>query len=233
MGGDDGCPIVEMIVPANLPLRTPKRPVLILLAKAPLAGRVKTRLQERIGAAEAAEFHAACVKDMLAMLRDLTGVADIELSTDQTTDAWEDFAVARSLQAEGNLGARILHALEAALAAGRPKAAVIGSDSPTLPAAHLLSLLALDCDVALGPTEDGGYYAIACRKTAPGMFRGVKWSGADTLDSTVRAARLCGLSVQLGPAWFDVDEPADLDRLAASSTLPCFTARWFRRYWPR
>jgi len=63
--------------------------------------------------------------------------------------------------------------------------------------------------------DDGGFYAIACRRIAPAMFEGVAWSTSNTLRDTVGALTYCGLSVELGPAWFDVDTPEDLQRLGA------------------
>ncbi len=203
------------------------RPAILLFAKAPRPGRVKTRLQPRLTPSQAATLHEAFVRDALTMLAGTVPASDIELYTDISTDAWADIEVARALQVEGDLGARMLAALEAGLAAGRPRVTIVGSDAPTLPPDHLRELLAADADVALGPTEDGGYYAISCRRTRPEMFRGVVWSEAHTLEDTVRACEACGLSVALGPAWWDVDTPDDLRRLAREAVLPPHTRHWF------
>ncbi len=189
------------------------RPLIVLFAKAPEPGRVKTRLG--IDPRRAAELHSSFVRRALVLLASLRGVADVELSTDEPTQAWREFPVARSVQVPGGLGERIYAALEHALAAGRPKALILGSDSPGLPAAHLRALLASPADVSLGPADDGGFYAIACARIAPAMFEGVRWSTAATLSDTVRAVAGCGLSVELGPAWFDVDRPEDLTRPGA------------------
>ena len=68
-------------------------------------------------------------------------------------------------------------------------------------------------DVTLGPTEDGGYYAIAARVPLPdAVFAGVRWSSEDTLADTVRAAETCGLTVGFGQRCWDVDSPEDLAR---------------------
>ncbi len=174
---------------------------------------MKTRLG--VDPARAVEIHSAFVRQTLLMLESLRGETDLELSTDLPTDAWPEFQVARSVQCPGQLGERIYSALQKALAAGRPKALILGSDSPGLPAAHLRALLASRADVCLGPVEDGGFYAIACSRTAPAMFEGVRWSTSATLHDAVRAIGNCGLSVELGPAWFDIDTPEDLRRLGA------------------
>ena len=201
-------------------------PAIILFAKAPLAGRVKTRLQARLGPAATVKLHDAFVRDALAMLLSLAGSADIELHSDIETDAWREAAVTRKVQCAGDLGLKMFYALTAALAEGRPSVCVVGSDAPTLPAAHVEELLAGSADVMLGPSEDGGYYAIACRKLHAEMFRGVEWSTGDTLRQTVEGARRCGLSVELGQPWYDVDEYSDLERLLRSPGLPRYTKAW-------
>jgi len=174
---------------------------------------VKTRLG--LDPQRAADLHSSFVRQTLTMLAALRGEADIELSTDEPTPAWPEFPVTRSVQTAGQLGERMHAALDRALAAGRPKAMILGSDSPGLPPAHIRALLASSAEVSIGPVEDGGFYAIACAKTAPAMFDAVRWSTRTTLGDTVKALAGCGLSVELGPAWFDVDRPEDLARVGA------------------
>ena len=202
------------------------QPVIILFAKAPIPGRVKTRLQPPLSPAEAAALHEGFVYDLIHRLQSFPQ-ASLELHTDIPTDAWASTGVAQRLQSEGDLPLKMFHALDQALRRGHDRAMIAGTDAPTLPLAHLNQLLASEADVALGPTDDGGYYAIACRTTHPAMFDDVEWSGPLTLEHTVRAIERAGLSVELGPRWFDVDEPVDLERLAASPDLPARTARWF------
>jgi hypothetical protein len=206
------------------------RPVIILFAKAPLPGCVKTRLCPFLNPANAAALHSAFTRDALELLLTFSGVADLELATDVETLAWSDIELPRSLQTDGDLGDRLLHTLTKALNAGRPKAVIVGSDSPGLPAGNIAQLIQSEADVALGPTEDGGFYAIACRKIAPGMFQGVRWSSANTLEDTTRVIQACGLRVELGQPWFDIDEPADLLRLRKANDLPRHTAAWLNCY---
>jgi glycosyltransferase A (GT-A) superfamily protein (DUF2064 family) len=133
------------------------------------------------------------------------------------------------LQVEGDLGIRMLHALNAALSEDRPQAVIVGTDAPTLPASHLETALSSPADVTLIPTDDGGYCVIACRRTDPGMFHGVRWSGPATLEDTLRTAWKCGLTTAVGPSWFDVDTFTDLARLAAGASLPRHTAAWIAK----
>src|SRR5438128_2853029 len=117
------------------------RPAIILFAKAPLAGHVKTRLQEWLGAEATLALHEALVLDTLDKLLTLSDIADIELHTDTKTDVWRCPQVTIREQSDGDLGLKMLHALSAALAEGRERVCIVGSDAPTLPKAHLHTLL--------------------------------------------------------------------------------------------
>ena len=180
-------------------------PVILLFAKAPVPGRVKTRLAAGIGPQQAADLHKLFVNTMLARLPKF---ADLELHLDIPTDDFTAPNVSIALQSSGDLGHRMLHALTPRL-----PALLLGSDSPTVPDAHIQAMLSTTADVTLAPAEDGGYWAIAAHRTHPEMFSGVRWSTADTLTDTEAACRAAGLSTARGPAWFDIDEPADLIKI--------------------
>lgn len=209
------------------------RPLVVLFAKAPVAGRVKTRLCPPLTPVEASELHSAFVSDAGETIMGLAESVDLELSTDVTTEAWPEIGAARSVQVAGDLGARLLDVIGHGLSAGREVAMAMGSDSPGLPAAHVLELVGSAADVTLGPTEDGGFYAIACRAVHREMFFGVRWSTEHALSDVVRQASACGLSISLGPSWFDVDVEADLPRLVDMPGLGRNTAEWARRYGKR
>lgn len=206
------------------------RPLLILFAKAPVAGRVKTRLCPPLTPDQAAGLHSALVRDAIEMLSAFADVADLELSSDSLIESWPGVIVPRSVQPEGDLGVRLFHALAGALASGREVAMVIGSDSPGLPSSHIGALLESDADLTLGPTLDGGFFAIACRRVHARMFEKVRWSTGFTLDDVVRSVAQCGLTIETGPAWFDVDVEEDLERMLKMPNLPDHTARWSREY---
>ncbi len=205
-------------------------PLLILFAKAPIPGRVKTRLCPPLTSTEAAELHSALVKDTTSMLLSLAAPVDIEISTDLPTKAWPEIPVLRSIQPEGDLGMRLLCALERGLAAGREKVVIVGGDSPGLPPSHVTALLASKADVALGPTCDGGFFAIACRTASRNMFERVRWSSERTFDDVVAAASACGLTIESGPAWFDVDVKKDLLRMLEMADVPVNAAEWIAKH---
>ena len=177
--------------------------MVILFAKAPIPGRVKTRLTPPLGADRAAALYQSLVTDLLCRL---TLHFNVELHTDIETDAWRELQVPRRLQVQGDLGERMLAALQ-----GR-HAAIVGGDIPDLPVDHVETLLASTADVTLGPAEDGGYWGIAVRRTHPDMFRGVAWSTPSALVQTAAACCRAGLTVAMGPLWHDLDTPEDLAR---------------------
>ena len=197
--------------------------LIILFAKAPVVGQVKTRLVPAITPEFAAELHVAFVSDMIDRFHLFPG-ADFELHTDIRSDAWAAPVVTRKLQTPGNLGLKMVHALDRGLRAGYERVIIVGSDAPTLPASAVSTLLAADADIAFGPADDGGFYAISARRVDPAMFDGVAWSRPDTLANAIEAVRRRNLSVAFGPPWFDVDSPEDLDRLLLEPRLPPHTA---------
>ncbi len=188
------------------------RSVILLFARAPIAGRVKTRLLPALGAQGACDLHEWLVRDALERLSALGGV---ELWTDEPTSAWPEFRGPRHVQAAGDLGARMLAALNRSL-----PSLLVGSDAPAIPPEHLLALADSPADVTLGPTEDGGFYAIHARRTHPAMFEGVAWSSGKERAQTLAACRRAGLTTAEGAAWFDIDTPADLEKAEAGGLLP-------------
>jgi rSAM/selenodomain-associated transferase 1 len=191
-------------------------PLAIVFAKAPRPGHVKTRLG--LEPTAAASLHAEFVSRTLNTVSELRGEAELELSLDGPCSAWSEFPIARTVQQAGDLGVKLYAALDRGLSIGHPNVLVLGSDSPTLPVDHVRWLLNSKADVALGPTLDGGYYGIACRKVQETMFDGVRWSTSDALQDTIRAVERCGLSHAIGPEWFDVDRPEDLAAIRLGST---------------
>ena len=88
----------------------------------------------------------------------------------------------------------------------------------TLPPAALTAAYAAlesGSDVSIGPSEDGGYYLLAARALYPDLFRNMVWSTSEVVAVTLQRCAAAGLRVHRAPAWYDVDEAADLDRLRA------------------
>jgi uncharacterized protein len=192
--------------------------VVVLLAKWPGGGRAKRRLASGIGRRRAEALARSFLEDTLALI-DKVG-ADRVVIAYAPPAARERFAAlaprARLVeQPRGGFGTRLRGAIEAGRAAGR-RVAVIGADSPTLPASYVRRALdrLVRADAALGPAEDGGYYLIATRVHLPaGLFARMPWSTARVMRETMRRAAEAGLRVAVLPRAYDVDDASDLRRL--------------------
>lgn len=199
---------------------------LVVFAKAPRSGAVKTRLIPLLGETGAAALHTRLVEHALATAC-ASGVGPVELCcAPDTDDPFFDYCRARyaislAVQAEGDLGARMQHAFARTLPAAQ-QVIVIGSDSPALTASHLRQaalVLADGADAVLIPTEDGGYALIGLNRCDSALFHGIEWSSAAVMATT--RERLLGLGWtwrELETLW-DVDRPEDYRRLAASGLM--------------
>ncbi len=194
---------------------------LLLFAKDPVPGDVKTRLIVPGGltARQAASLHAALVADLSRRLE--AGCWDLVLmwSLSKGDDPPADLAPAGvpwRRQRGRDLGERLYRGLEWA-ASGAGYAAAVGSDHPELELARVemaFDLLAAGRDAALGPARDGGYYLIALRREAVDrrLFDGVAWSTPSVLSETLSRCGELGLDVALLPEEDDLDTVDDLAR---------------------
>ena len=184
----------------------------VVFARAPEPGKVKTRLASAVGAEGAALLAAAFLRDTWSSLSSVPWVRPIVATTGALDPAFADLEAWD--QGGGDLGARIERMLRRALA-GAPAAFAVGADTPGLPS-HLLDeareALA-SADAVLGPCEDGGFYLLGLRSCPPDLLAGLPWSQQDTLDRVRERLESRGMSVALLSAYFDVDRPEDLDRL--------------------
>lgn len=186
-----------------------QRGTVCVFAKPPVGGRAKTRLAAVLGQERASALAGAFLADTYAVLARWGGARIVLATTDPTAD--HGVPADRWDQGGGDLGARLERMLARALAAG-PWAIALGADSPGLPSSHLdAAREALQAhEAVIGPTRDGGYWCLGLRRCPPGLLADLPWSRSDTCEATVRRLADRGLSVALAPAWFDVDEPADL-----------------------
>jgi rSAM/selenodomain-associated transferase 1 len=188
-----------------------KRGALIVFLKAPRVGRVKTRLGKQIGAGRAAALFRKMIERTLKEARG--GAWRVVLAIDPPADRdariWPR-GCERIAQSDGDLGRRMNAALRHVR--GGP-VVIVGADAPAMRSNHLReAFLALgSADVVFGPATDGGYWLIGCarRRSAPKLFRNVRWSSphalADTLASLPPDFRIAWL-----PALRDIDCAKDL-----------------------
>lgn len=197
--------------------------LVLVFAREPAPGRVKTRLQPVLGPAAAAQLHARLVRRTLGAV---CGAAAWSVELRATPDAAHprlaalagEFGVDLRTQGEGDLGARMARALREALE--RAEAAiVIGTDCPDLDRAYVEAAamtLARGAPAVLGPAEDGGYVLLGLRQVAEGLFDGIHWGSDSVLGDQRRRLHEVGFDVVELPALWDVDRPEDLARLEAA-----------------
>ena len=189
---------------------------LLIFARTPVAGQVKTRFFPHLTPQQACALHAAMIEDTAELATCFPG-RRLVLFSEEIPPLRLPPGTETGRQGSGDLGARLTAALTECFAAGAHKAVVLGSDSPHLPPQRLAEALgALDsADLALGPTEDGGYYLLALRKFAPEIFAGVEWGTARVFQQTRRAAERAGFRVTALEPFYDLDHWEDLQSLVA------------------
>ncbi|MGQ0667103.1 MAG: TIGR04282 family arsenosugar biosynthesis glycosyltransferase [Nitrospiraceae bacterium] len=204
---------------------------LVIFAKAPIPGQVKTRLSPPLTPDEAATLHGSFVLDMLE--RTKTAVAKLKLPLDRylacapsATHVFfkimeERQGVTLIDQVGDDLGARMTQAFATLFARGCGRVLIVGTDVPTLPSDYFKQALALleTHDLVLGPARDGGYYLIGLRQAAPGLFVGIPWSTGRVLEMTREKATSLGLKAVTIGAWRDVDTIDDLNALIEAAVL--------------
>ena len=192
----------------------PKR-ALVVLARAPEPGRVKTRLAREIGDAAAVQAYrelGAAVLGAAGRLGDCDlMVAYTPADQEGRMRAWLGPAPGYEPQLEGDLGARMLGAIAARFSAGAGKVLLIGTDCPEVDPALLETAFArLDrADAVLGPAADGGYYLVGMKRPIAELFQGIPWSSPATLSATLARAAAAGVSVALLDQRRDIDTAAD------------------------
>ncbi|HEX4555745.1 MAG TPA: TIGR04282 family arsenosugar biosynthesis glycosyltransferase [Xanthobacteraceae bacterium] len=188
-----------------------------ILAKAPLPGFAKTRLMAALGADGAAALQARFIARATETAC-AAGVGAVTLwaAPDQDHPAFQTlaalFGVGLARQPDGDLGDRMLAALEAA----HGPALVIGTDCPALRPEHLRAAadaLVGGIDVAVVPVDDGGYALIGMRTLQPALFADMPWSTAGVMAETRRRLTSLSLTWHEPARLWDVDRPEDLERL--------------------
>jgi rSAM/selenodomain-associated transferase 1 len=200
------------------------RCALAVMAKAPKAGRVKTRLSPPLDFHQAAELNIAFLRDTVACLKEVEAAAEAKTVISYTPIGEEaNFAgivpddVPLVPQRGEGFGERLQCTAEDLFAAGFSAVCLIDSDSPTVPrGAYEEAVRRLltneDCAV-LGPSDDGGYYLIGVNALHPRLFERIAWSTAVVEEQTRQRAQEIDLPVYSLPTWFDVDDRRTLSRL--------------------
>ncbi|SRR5258708_5721729 len=192
---------------------------LVIMAKAPRLGSVKTRLAESLSLQAVTELYRCLLNDTLALAQ---GLDNVEIAIMCPASDVEDLshAVAKTVpivpQTGQGLAAGLTSVFAHFAATGDQRVIAFNSDSPHLPASGLESAFEVleACDLVVGPTHDGGYYLVGARASHPGLFNSDGIGTANALETLLTRAHALGLSVHVTDPFYDIDVAADLSQLA-------------------
>ena len=220
-----------------------KGPALAIMARAPVSGRTKTRLQPKLTPEQCAAVSQAFLSDTIALALSLPQYTPFLTFTPRKERRLFESLTPPGMellpQAEGDLGQRMYQLMHDLEARQYSPVVVIGTDIPTLqPATLRQAIEALKtADLCLGPARDGGYYLIGARHADKNIFEDMPWSTVDVLSLTVSKAKEAGLSLALLEEYTDIDTFADLmplysdiQRLRGTpgGRIPLHTEAWLK-----
>ncbi|HXZ96295.1 MAG TPA: TIGR04282 family arsenosugar biosynthesis glycosyltransferase [Burkholderiales bacterium] len=194
---------------------------ILIFAKSPEAGEVKTLLIPLLGAEGARVLQERLVRHALATAVEAK-VGTVELWCTPSTEhpffarCAEEFGVALRSQGPGDLGQRMFHAFQKSLCHSE-RVLLVGSDCPSLTPQDLrqaVEKLKNGNEVLLGPTEDGAYVLIGLSRCSPRLFQGIAWGGSHVMEQTRQRLHKLGWRWFELPVLWDVDRPDDWRRLA-------------------
>ena len=192
--------------------------LLVVVAKAPVAGRVKTRLIPRFTPEEAVELYRCFLHDRIRTLDTLKGVdRAIAFTPADARDMFIPFSrngIRLFSQKGVDLGERLNNIFVEKLAGGYDAVSIIDSDTPDLPQSIIQEsfkrLLSEKADVVFGPCYDGGYYLVSMRRPHPELFDDIPWSTETVLSKTLEKAKQLHVKTDMLPWWNDLDTYEDL-----------------------
>ena len=216
---------IETLTPGCRSLALTDRCALGIMIKTPRNGFSKTRLCPPLLPEEAADISRCFLKDTSATIEALSqedpSVVGVAVYTPVGTEDELKQLLPSGFkmipQREAEFGARLLSAIQDLLSVGFGAVCLIDSDSPTLPLFYLQALAASLKDgndrVVIGPSTDGGYYAIGMRQAYARLFEDITWNRDRVYEQTVERAKEIALPAVTLPAWYDVDDKFSLKRL--------------------
>jgi rSAM/selenodomain-associated transferase 1 len=213
--------------------------VLVIMAKAPRPGEVKTRLAASLSPAAVTAFYCCLLDDTLALARSLSDVEVAIMCPDSDVNELAQLAGSEAsvvAQKGEGLAAGLTSVFEHFAEGYQRRVIAFNSDSPHLPRSFLEDAFATLAahDVVVGPTHDGGYYLVGAKASHPTLFAGDGMGTSSALERLLSRARTLELSVGFADPFYDVDVADDLTRLAAELRLAPAraprTARWLKEW---
>lgn len=200
----------------------------ILFAKDPVPGQVKTRLQTVWDSETTCQFYLHILKNSIDKIQGLERVDRfVGVYPSRGSGYFDDIAFSKEWtvfeQEGGDLGARMANAFRRRFEEGYQKVVILGADSPTLPPAFIEQALNSERGIVLGPSTDGGYYLIGMKGQVAPVFNQVDWGTERVLSQTIQRLKEADLQPELLPVWYDVDRPEDVRFLKTHLEAMCWS----------
>jgi rSAM/selenodomain-associated transferase 1 len=195
---------------------------LIIIAKSPETGHVKTRLNSHIPEEKVVEIYAYLLEQTVRKLRSIEGVDTfIAHAPYSAGDYFMNFGIRLIPLHESDLGAGMYEAFRSVFNSGYRKTVLVGADIPDLSSATILDALHVlsTHDLVFGPARDGGYYLVGMRKLIKEVFEKVPWSSDQTLEISLRRSKKYNYSVGFTETLSDIDTIDDVQRAGLLSSI--------------
>jgi uncharacterized protein len=192
--------------------------LLVVVAKTPQPGEVKTRLLTNLTPEEATDLYSCFIRDRIREIGRLQGIDLAIAYTPEASKAYFERFLSNGFhlfpQQGRDLGERLHNIFVRKLGQGYQSVCIIDSDTPDLPRSLVVRAfqwLAEDAaDAVFGPCDDGGYYLVGLRQVQSALFADIPWSTARVLPLSLQKAAALGLRTRLLPQWNDLDTVEDL-----------------------
>jgi rSAM/selenodomain-associated transferase 1 len=193
---------------------------IIIMAKVPSSGNVKTRLQPFLSLEECAALSEAFLQDAVSKAKTVCENVILAYSPNEKINDLKKVLPFQNVFVEQtgmDLGEKMFNAFKFVFETENADSVVMtGTDSPTFPFDFIeqaFEFLETNSDMVLGKTEDGGFYLIGLRKLEKEIFENVRWSSPDTFEQIFENIHRLNLHLREVPSWYDVDEPEDYKKL--------------------
>ncbi len=216
---------------------------LIIFAKNPVPGKVKTRIIPHITAIDAAGLYKAFITDIVSNTLKLSCERTIIAYTPLNSQATFHHIYGQSInyipQKGNDLGERMKNAFRYSFNEGSKRTVIIGTDSPTLPISYIQKAFSVleKIPITIGPTFDGGYYLVGLSEQNYEIFDGIEWSTPSVFSQTLTKIKTTNKQFYLLSPWYDVDTPEDLTflrshivamKMSKASDLPINTMQFLK-----
>ncbi len=188
---------------------------LIIIAKRPEKGKVKTRLNSAMTDEKSLELYTYLLENTVIKLKSIPEIDTFIAHAPEDSDSYfSKFGIKLIPLPKGDLGQRMFYAFKNVLSSGYQKAVLVGTDIPDLTGSTILQAIKAltHSDIVFGPAQDGGYYLVGIKKPIKEIFEDVPWSSKHTLEKSIERAKYHNYKVDFTEELSDIDTIEDVKK---------------------